>query len=131
MKAAVNLMLALALGVGVGACRANESFGSEFSHFLAGAAIASGATAVADHYGVENRGWVGFGTSVGISFVMEAVQIAANGSSQVGPSALDFGANLLGAALGAWVTDRVILAPVVSSDGHGHHAMSLTLRMPF
>lgn len=131
MKAAAHLMLAIALGLGVAPCRANESFGSEFSHFLAGAAIASGATAVANHYEVENRGWVGFGTSVGISFVMEAVQVASNGSSQLGPSALDFGANLLGAAMGAWVTDRFILAPVVSSDGHGHHAVSLTLRMPF
>jgi hypothetical protein len=131
MKAAATLVLAIALGLGADACRANESFGSEFSHFLAGAAIAFGATAGADHYGVENRAWFGFGTSVGLSCVMEAVQIVANGSSQVGPSALDFGCNLVGAALGAWVTDRLILAPAVSTDSHGHRAMSLTLRMPF
>ena len=131
MKATITISLALTLSLGASAGRANESFGSEFSHFIAGAAIASGATAVAAHYGVENRGWVGFGTSVGISFVSEAVQIAANGSSQVGPSSLDFGCNLVGAALGAWVTDRFILAPVVSTDNHGHRAMSLTLRMPF
>ena len=131
MKTAITLMLALALSLGAGASRANESFGSEFSHFIAGAAIAGGVTALADHYGVENRAWVGFGTSVGLSFVAEAVQIAANGSGQVGPSALDFGCNLVGAALGAWVTDRFILAPVVATDSHGHRAVSLTMRMQF
>jgi hypothetical protein len=122
---------ALAIGLGCGSSRANESVGSEFSHLLAGAAFASAATVVADHYGVEQRAWVGFGTSVGISFVLEAVQIAANGSSQVGPSALDFGSNLIGAAFGAWVTDRYVLQPVLGKDSTGHVRAGLALKMPF
>lgn len=122
---------ALALSLWSGSSHANESFGSEFSHLVAGAAIASAATVVADHYGVEQRAWVGFGTSVGISFVLEAVQIAANGSSQVGPSALDFGANLVGAAFGAWVTDRFVLQPVVSKDASGHVRAGVAMKLPF
>jgi uncharacterized protein YfiM (DUF2279 family) len=112
-------------------CRANESFGSEFSHFVAGAAIASAATAVADHVGAEDRAWIGFGTAVGISFVLEAAQIASNGSSQVGPSALDFASNLVGAALGAWVTDQFLLKPVVQRDSAGHQRIGLVLWKTF
>jgi hypothetical protein len=131
MKAANSALLALALGLCATGSQANESFGSEFSHFVGGALLASGVTAIADHYGAENRAWIGFGTSVGLSFVAEAAQVASNGSGQLGPSALDFGANLLGAALGAFVTDRFILAPAVSTDAQGHRTLSLSMRMAF
>jgi hypothetical protein len=131
MKAVIPVLSALALGLCVTGSRANESFGSEFSHFVAGAAVGSGATAIADHYGAENRAWIGFGVTAGLSFVAEAVQIAAYGSSQFGPSALDFGSNLLGAALGAWVTDRFFLAPAVSTDAQGHRTVSLSMRLSF
>jgi len=123
--------LALALLLGCGAAHANDSLGSEISHVVAGAAIASAATAVASHFEVENRAWVGFWTSVGISFVEEGAQVASNGSSQVRGSALDFGANLVGAAFGAWVTDRYILQPVVTHDAAGHSLLGVALHMQF
>lgn len=122
---------AIALALNAGSAHANESFGSEISHFIAGGVIAGTATAVADHYGVQERGWVGFGVSVGISFVFEAVQIAANGSSQVGPSALDFFTNMAGSAIGAWVTDQYILQPVVTRDAAGHTAVGLVFKKSF
>ena len=131
MKTALSGLPALALSLCATCSRANESFGSEFSHVVGGAAIASVATAVADHYGAEHRAWIGFGTSVGLSFVAEAIQIAAKGSGQAGPSALDFGCNLVGAALGASLTDRFILAPTVSPNAYGHRALSLTMRTSF
>jgi uncharacterized protein YfiM (DUF2279 family) len=125
------ILLALALVLGCGTARANDSFASEFSHFVAGAAIASAATAVASHFELENRGWVGFWTSVGISFAEEAVQVASNGSSQLRGSAMDFGANLLGAAIGAWVTDKYVLQPMVKQDAAGHSSMGVALHMKF
>ncbi len=125
------VMTSLVLMLGCGAARANDSFGSEFSHFVTGAAIASAATAVASHYELEDRGWIGFWTSVGISFVEEAAQVASNGSSQLRGSALDFGSNLLGAALGAWVTDRYLLQPMVTRDATGHSSVGVALRMKF
>jgi hypothetical protein len=131
MKTAISVLPAVALSLCATCSRANESFASEFSHFVGGAAVASAVTAVADHYGAENRAWIGFGTSVGLSFAAEAVQVAANGSSQIGPSALDFGMNLLGSALGAWATDRFILAPTVSTDAQGHRTLRLAMRMSF
>jgi hypothetical protein len=122
---------ALGMTLGCGPCEANDSFGSEFSHVVAGTAIASVATVVADHYGVEQRAWVGFWTSVGLGFVSEGIQVASNGSSQLRRAALDFGSNLLGAAFGAWVTDRYLLQPVVSKDVAGHYSIGLAMRLPF
>jgi len=111
---------------------ANDSFGSEISHVFGGMAIASGATMLADHYGAgTNRGWIGFGTSVGLGFVAEAAQVASNGSSQLRGSALDFASNLVGAAIGAWVTDQYILAPVVTKDGEGHRQLGVTFLLRY
>jgi hypothetical protein len=59
------------------------------------------------------------------------VQIASNGSSQVGPSAMDFASNLLGAALGAWITDQFVLRPVVQRDAAGHQRVGLVLQKSF
>lgn len=112
------------------ACSANESFGSEFSHFLAGGGIAAAATLVADHYGMEHSAIIGFGTSVGISFVLEAAQIATNGSQQVRPSALDFASNLVGAALGAWITDRS-LTVTRTLDASGRRAIGVAMNLSF
>ena len=122
---------ALALALQTGGAHANESFGSEASHFIAGGLVAGAATAVADHFDVANRAWVGFGVSVGLSFVGEAVQVAANGSSQLGPSALDFFSNMAGAALGAWVTDRFILQPVVTHDAARHTTVGVVFKKSF
>ncbi|HEH9403951.1 TPA: hypothetical protein SIA26_001413 [Aeromonas bestiarum] len=88
--------------------QANDSFNSELSHFIGGAAMGAGFTAIADHYGYrEQRGWIGFGVSTGIGVVGELA--SRNGEF----SALDAGANALGAVIGAFATERWILAPVV------------------
>jgi uncharacterized protein YfiM (DUF2279 family) len=122
---------ALALALNAGVARANESFASEFSHFVAGGVVAGTVTAIADHYEVPDRAWVGFGVTVGISFVAEAVQVISVGSSQVGPSALDFFSNMAGAAIGAWVTDQYILQPVVTRDAAGHTTVGVVFRKSF
>lgn len=125
-------LIGAGLAVAAGPCRANDSFASEISHVFAGMAIAAGATAAADYFGAgADRGWIGFGTSVGISFVEEAAQIIANGSSQVRGSSLDFASNLVGAAIGAWVTDKYILSPVVTKDAYGRQRIGVALQMSF
>ena len=121
----------VALFLACSLCRANDSFNSEISHVAAGAVFASAGTVIADHYGVEQPAWVGFWTSVGISFVSEGIQVIANGSSQVHGSALDFGSNLIGAAFGAWVTDRYVLRPVIVKDSPGHYSVGMVFGMAF
>ncbi|MEG0007205.1 hypothetical protein ACW5XF_03730 [Aeromonas lusitana] len=94
---------------------ANDSFNSELSHFAGGAAMGAGFTAIADHYGYrEHRGWIGFGVSTGIGIAAELVEQASGDDF----SALDAGANALGAAVGAYSTDRWWLAPVVLPEAH-------------
>jgi hypothetical protein len=113
-------------------CRANDSTASEISHVFAGMAIAGGATAAADYFGAgQNRGWIGFGVSVGVSFIEESAQVISNGSSQIRGSSLDFASNLVGAAIGAWVTDKYFLAPVVTKDATGHQRIGIAMRMSF
>lgn len=132
MKSAKAIFI-LVLGLnGTLAC-ANDSTASELSHLLSGALVASAATALANHYDyrVEDRGWVGFWASVGISLVSESVQVISNGSSQVRSSALDFGYNLVGASIGAFVTDRFILQPVVTRDAAGHRSVGVAMQTTF
>lgn len=61
----------------------------------------------------------------------ERYEFLARISSQLHGSALDFGSNLVGAALGAWVTDRYVLQPMVRNDFAGHTSVGLALRMKF
>ena len=105
--------LCVMFGLLSASAQANDSFNSELSHFAGGAAMGAGFTAVADHYGYrEHRGWIGFGISTGIGVVGELA--SRNGDF----SALDAGINALGAALGAFATDRWILAPLVLPEQH-------------
>lgn len=125
-------MIVVGLVVAADPCRANDSVGSEVSHVFAGMAVAGGVTAAADYFGAgENRGWIGFGTSVGLSFIAETAQVISNGSSQIKGSSLDFASNLVGAAFGAWVTDKYILSPVVARDASGHQRIGIAMQMPF
>ena len=100
------------------------------AHVVAGAGIASAATAAANHLDVEQR-------RLGSAFGSASVSASSRGSpgdldgSLRAGSALDFGSNLIGAAFGAWVTDRYILRqPVVSHDALGHRAIGVALQMP-
>lgn len=111
---AACLFLGLAVVVApTGRARASDSLNSELSHAAGGAAMAGAVTYFADHYRPRYRGWIGFATSVGIGIILEGVDLA-NGD---GFSVLDAGSNLLGAAAGAFVTDRFILRSVVEPTG--------------
>lgn len=123
--------VALGLALGCGSSLANDSVQSELSHVVSGAAIAMAAAKVAENHGAEDPRWTGFMTSVGISLVMEGVQIATTGRRQVRPSALDFTSNLIGAAIGIWVADRYLLMPVVRRDPEGHRVVGVALHMVF
>jgi hypothetical protein len=102
---------------------ATDSFNSEASHFVFGAFVAGGITWVVDEYFPaqrENRGWIGFGIS-SVGAALESLyeyNINGNGRNQ----ALDAAYHIAGSALGAYVTDEYILAPVISSSaGEGRY----------
>jgi uncharacterized protein YfiM (DUF2279 family) len=114
-----------------GSCAAYDGFTSEFSHAVAGAAMAAAGTAIAHHWEVEHRGWVGFGVSSAIGLVAEAIQVASSTHPNMRSAWLDAGSNMLGAAFGAWVTDRYLVMPVVTKDSAGRSKVRIVVQAPF
>lgn len=95
--------------------RAYDGLSSELSHAAGGALMAG---VVTQMYGTsEHRAWIGFAVSSAAVVVEQGYEISrgARRSSQV----LDMAAHTLGAALGAWYSDKYLLMPVVSSRSVG------------
>jgi len=96
-------------------CSASDSFTSEMSHVISGAAIAGYIT---HRYSEsEYRSWIGFGVSTAIVIAEQNYEIAKSGkrSSQQ----LDMVAHAFGSAMGAWYTDKYLLVPIVKRDYFG------------
>lgn len=89
---------------------AYDGFTSEISHVAGGAVLAGTSTYLADkfNWNREHRALVGFGTGATLGVLGEL--------TSSGPSAIDIVSNLLGAALGAYGTDRWLLRPVIKQD---------------
>jgi hypothetical protein len=102
-------------------CSASDSFTSEMSHVISGAAIAGYIT---HRYSEsEYRSWIGIGVSTAIVIAEQNYEISkvGNRSSQQ----LDMVAHALGSALGAWYTDKYLLVPLIKKSYVG-----LTVHIP-
>ncbi len=111
---------------------ADNSVGSEMSHFVGGAVMAGGITAVVDSYYPdykENRGMIGFWTSSAAIIVEQGIEFALNGNAK--GQALDAISHIAGSALGAFVTDQYILSPVVKDSSTARNYVGLTLQHSF
>lgn len=99
---------------------ANDSIGSEFSHFLGGGVMAGAITAATDQYYPEyraNRASIGFYVSSGSIVFEQAVEYMLHGDAK--GQALDAFSHIVGSAIGACITDEYFLAPVVDSKYTG------------
>jgi len=108
---------------------ADNSFNSEMSHFLGGAVLAGGITAVVDSYYPEyrdNRGMLGFEISSAAVIVQQSIECAVYGNAS--GQLLDAAVHIVGSALGAFVTDQYILSPVVSNSSTEGKYVGLTLQ---
>lgn len=100
---------------------ASDGFNSEASHFAGGAVIAGGVTAIVDNYYPEyksDREMIGFGVSSIYIIAEQSIEYAVNGNAK--SQLMDAAAHILGSALGAYITDKYILLPVIkdsSTDG--------------
>lgn len=83
---------------------------SELSHALGGGLLAAGITYV--YRDSPSRQWIGFAGSTAAIVLTESLSIAKGNkaSSQV----LDMASHALGAAIGAWYSDKYLLVPVVT-----------------
>ena len=87
---------------------------NEWKHAAVGVAVGSAGTAIADRYWPENRALVGFAAGVAVGVLGEVVDRGHGWGKWDGrDSARDVVATAIGSAIGALVTDRWILMPVV------------------
>ena len=107
--------LPLASMVFATSARAYDGFTSEISHFAGNLAIASVSTVVIDKYApkVKRPALAGFAVSASEAVVGELAEHAM-GNGKI--SALDIAAGTLGAALGAWATDKWYIQPKVDTQ---------------
>lgn len=112
--------------------QADNGFGSEFSHFVGGAVMAGGITAVVDSYYPEykaDRGMIGFGISSVAIAAEQTIEYALHGNA--GGQLLDIVSHVAGSALGAWVTDKYILSPVVQNSASEGKYVGLQVGMRY
>ena len=103
---------------------------SETSHAIGGALIAGVVTGtVADTYWPEHRALVGFATSTSVILISEGFQVA--DGARVSSSLLDVGSHMIGALIGATITDRYVLAPVVERKAAGNARVGIVMRQNF
>lgn len=109
-----------------------DDFNSESSHFVGGVVLAGGITAVVDSFYPEyrsDRGLIGFGISSAAALVDQTIQYAEHGRAR--GQLLDAAAHIAGSALGAWVTDKYILSPVIIDSQSEGKYIGLNVRHAF
>lgn len=103
---------------------------SESSHAVGGALIAGVVTGtVADKYWPERRGMIGVSVSTAVILVGEGVQKAQG--ETLSSSLTDVAAHMIGALIGATITDRYFLAPVVERNTAGNARVGIVMRQNF
>ncbi|MDD2896670.1 MAG: hypothetical protein PHG81_11705 [Aliarcobacter sp.] len=111
---------------------ANESVSSEASHFVGGAVMAGGVTAIVDQYYPEyksDRGIIGFEVSSIAIIAEQSIEYALNGNAR--GQLLDAASHIVGSALGAFITDKYILLPVVKDSASDGKYVGLTVHHSF
>ena len=109
----------------------SNTVNSELGHVAGGMVMAGAITVLVDKYWSakrDNRAMIGFGLSGLAGFLGEGFQYLDVGYF----SLLDAGSNLVGAAIGAYVTDRFILMPLVKTgQGDKGSMVGFIARMEF
>jgi hypothetical protein len=111
---------------------ANESISSEVSHVIGGTLMAGGITAVVErNYPKhrENRRMIGFKVSSAAIIVLETIEYAVNGNAE--GQLLDAVSHIAGSAVGAWITDKYILTPVIKNTANNEKYIGLAMQYSF
>lgn len=108
---------------------ANESFNSEISHFGGGVLLGGALTVVGDYYCPEDRALFGFGVS-SVGFAVEEIIMTAKHGRFLG-NLLDVAAHTAGSALGAMISDKYLLMPVVTQSEANGNYVGIYARIPF
>ena len=95
---------------------AYDGITSELSHAAGGAVIAGAVTKMAEDS--PNRAWIGFGVSTAFGVLAQGYEMSVQ-NAKFAPSLLDATSHAVGAALGAWGTDKYFLTPIVTRSYSG------------
>lgn len=94
-----------------GSAHAYDGLTSELSHAAGGALLAGAVTRIYSES--EHRAWIGFAVSATGIVLAERQGLVSADAARVKSARLDVTYHVVGAALGAWATDRYLLLPVV------------------
>ncbi|MDX9900022.1 MAG: hypothetical protein RBT22_00835 [Aliarcobacter sp.] len=128
----MNIKIFIISACSVLVLQASDSANSEASHFVGGAVMAGGITAVVDQYYPEyksDRGMIGFGISSIAVLAEQSIEYAINGNAR--GQLLDAASHIVGSALGAFITDRYILLPVLKDSTRDGKYVGLSVQHSF
>jgi hypothetical protein len=110
-----------------GQASAYNGWTSELSHVAGATLVSGGITYWADKYSAykEQRAWIGFGVS---SLFFTAAELYDGNTYD---NRLDIASDIVGSAIGAFVTDKWILKPVVKRESAGSAYIGLETRFTF
>lgn len=125
MKRVFALLGLLLIAPNVAASSGNNSLASELPHVGGGALMAAIVAVIADKYFPQyHRGWAGFNVSTAAG-VLSQVYEYSEGTNSTEEALLDAASHAFGSAIGAYLTDQVILMPVVKKDPSGGTFMGM------
>ncbi len=109
-----RILITALLGI-ASTSHAYDGLSSELSHAMGGSLLAAGITYA--YRDSPSRQWIGFAGSTAAIVLTESISIAQGhkASSQL----LDMASHALGAAVGAWYSDKYWLMPVISRSSVG------------
>lgn len=128
----MKLKALLISGLMISSLYGAEDFNSEASHFVGGAVLAGGITAVIDEYYPEyrsERGILGFEISSAAIILEQTGEYIANGNAR--GQLLDAASHIAGSAFGAWITDQYILSPIIVESASEGKYVGFNLRHSF
>ncbi|MCW8996100.1 MAG: hypothetical protein OQK77_09845 [Psychromonas sp.] len=118
MKRIITLFLFILISTNTFA-QGTSTFSSEISHFAGGAVSTGVAVVIIDNYFPEqNSAWIGFTLSSTISALAEYRQYKL-GENSAEAALLDAASHTLGAAIGAYFTDKYLITPALALEKDG------------
>ncbi|WP_220493749.1 hypothetical protein [Shewanella sp. SG41-4] len=106
------------------------SFNSEISHAFGGAVTAGAIVAISDDFWPNyDRAWMGFTISTVVGSISQYYEYA-QGENDFRNAFADALSHALGSAIGAYVTDKYILLPVIhTTDKETYMGLSIQFRL--
>lgn len=109
----------------------NSSFNSEIGHFAGGVFSAGVIVVIVDRYFPEqNSAWVGFALNSAVYSLIEYRQYHL-GDNSASDALLDASSHALGAAIGAYLTDKYIITPTVALEANNSFYTGINIAVNF